>query len=457
MTESFAKRSRPFKFLVKHLIQRSFVPSARMVRFAALGTPLLIADVVLGFGWYLFVLYNGLLLTFALLDMLLFPNATRWRFSRNMPEREDVRRSFEVELVLELEGSDRRWEVRFMDDLPQSFETASMPAGRLREDRFSGVYRTQALERGAYRLAFSDVRIRGALGLLDRQLRFEHASEIRVYPDLSGVRGVLGSDQPAMLLEGQRILRRASGGMDFDAIREYVPGDEPRHINWRSTARTGTPMLNTYRPEKGKTITLLIDCGRMMGVDVDGVVKLDRSLATALTIAAVAIKQGDYVSVLAFGSDVLLSIPPDKGMGHLQAIIEAVFDLRPQFAESNYRAAFERLGRSRQKRSLAILLSDMENYVADDSLVPGMEWIKKKHAVLLLSLQDPVLRSWTETAVEDVRTAWIKSSAYRFDLDRSGFIRDMASRGIRVVDAPAEELAVAAVNAYLEMKARNAL
>jgi uncharacterized protein (DUF58 family) len=318
-------------------------------------------------------------------------------------------------------------------------------------------YPTRAEERG--RFTFSNVFLRyyGGLGLWKKQVLIKLPQEIRVYPDLSAVRGVLGSLQNALILDGNRIYRKQRSGSDFHYVREYTEGDEPRHMNWKASARTAKLMTNEYRPEKGKVVTLLLDCGRMMGIELDGQVKLDRCLEAALALASVALKQGDQVSLLAFSNQVKVYVPPGKGITHLHALTEAVFDLKHDFVEPSYSAALIYLQRMLKKRSFIVLFSDMESYLYDSGLLPYMQRIRRGNPTLLLSLGDPLLHDWARIQAENSHQAYVQSIAHKFTMDRKRYIHSMTGQGIPVLEVPADQLTLSAVNAYLELKSRDAL
>lgn len=127
-------------------------------------------------------------------------------------------------------------------------------------------------------------------------------------------------------------------------------------------------MTNQYRPEQGKVLTILLDCGRMMGVELEGKTKLDLTIESALTLAAVALKQGDQVALLAFSHEIKTYVPPGRGLAHLHTLVEAVYDLQSDFVESNPLQALEYLHRQQKRRSLIVLFSDMENYLLEDQL-----------------------------------------------------------------------------------------
>src|SRR5690625_1701129 len=162
-----------------------------------------------------------------------------------------------------------------------------------------------------------------SLGLWAKQLTVPARKNVKVIPDLTEVRAYLQDAQRFLVHEGSKVKRDQVGTGEFASIRSYVIGDDPRLINWHQTAKLQEVMTNVYEPEQGKHITILIDCGRMMGVELKEGNRLERSLEAALTVAAAALQRGDYVAVLAFSKEVHTYIPPNKGIEHLQTILRS--------------------------------------------------------------------------------------------------------------------------------------
>lgn len=458
MTVSSKKRSPRFRFRDKLRI----VPTPRLAVLLAAGAPLVAAVSALdaAVGSLVFWAWNATLALFSVLDVLSQPPLRRISAVRTAPEQVDLGRTFPVKVTLRVEGDRLPRGGRIVDDLPDTFAQPPERQWALTFDeagRAEASYETSAKERGRCTLRTVFVRVHGSFGLWQRQAHVPCEQDIRVLPDLSGVRGMLASMQRSLILEGKRVYRRSMSGTDFQGIRDYTPDDDPRAINWSATARTLTTKVNLYQPERGKIVTLLIDCGRLMGVELEGQTKLDRSLEAALTLAAVALQRGDQVAALTFSGRLSAYVPPGKGMPHLQTIIDAVYDVKSDAAESNYAQALSHLARVQKKRSLLVLFTDMENALFESELAPYLIRLRRTHPVLMLCLQDPVLYEWSRISVERVKDAYVKGTAYKFMEDRRRFTAKMAALGIEVLDVSANELALAAVNTYLEMKSRDAL
>lgn len=459
MTRSSRKRSALFRFLAKSLFQDFILPTRRFIGMVAVGAACMVAaaftDAVLPVFWS----FNALLIVLSGIDLALLPKRSSWRVRRTLPEQADVRSSFEISLELEhAERGTVNVQAELVDHLPFTFRS---PDGSLSGDfrGTSAIYRytTMALERGKYAFEYVYLRYSGGLGLWKKQVRLSVVDVIDIYPDLSQVRGVLGAAQDTLILEGHRLFKKQRNGSEFHYIRDYVQGDDIRHINWKASARTTKLMTNLYQPEKGKIVTIVLDCGRQMAIELEGQVKLDRTLEAALTLAAVALKQGDQVALVAYSNQVKVYVPAGKGLPHLQVLTKAVFDLRTDFVESSPQVAFSHVLRFLKKRSLIALFSDMDSYLHNEEMLPYVQRLRRSHHVLLLSLQDPLLHQWARIRAEDSRQAYVQSVAHKFATDRYAYVSEMAGRGIPVMDVPADQLTLSAVNAYLDLKARDRL
>lgn len=460
MTKLSWKRWPLFRFLDNTFAANFVLPTKRLLRAAGLGVIIAPVGFLIGLDFMLFWLYNGLLLILSLIDLLLLPRRKQLEVVRILPERCDMEQDFRVQIHLCNHGN-IGVHVEIKDDLPIEFisSDASLLSRILLETDLDQIvhYTVRSTVRGKYIFQSLYLRYSGAMDLWTKQLKLDQPQQINIYPDLSAVRGILGSLQESLLIDGARIYRKAKLGSEFAHIREYTIGDDPRYINWSATARTRKLMTSDYQPERGKIVMILLDCGRMMGVELEHRMKLDRTLQAAMALAAVALKQGDQVAVLAFSNELKAYLPPGRGIAHLQVILEAVYNLQSDPYESNYSMVLEYVMRNQRKRSLLVLFSDMDHFLFEDQLVPYFKRLRRTHLLLLLSLQDSLLDGWAKGEVKDSRTAFIKSTAQKFMLDRKMYVQQMTRMGIQVLDIPADRLTLSIINYYLEIISREAL
>jgi len=290
------------------------------------------------------------------------------------------------------------------------------------------------------------------------QRAVEAEEERSVFPSLTEVRRIRGGVyRKSLTLEGSHSRRSFERGSDFSHTREYVPDDEPRMINWKASARRGRLITNVYQPEQGQLIAILLDCGRVMGAREKGATRLDRSLEAALGLAAIALERGDQVSFLAFSNRIKRWVPPGKGNNHLQRLIQAGFDLEPDFAESDYRTALETLALRHKRRALVTLFTDAGNLIFADELMEYLAVLQRRHLILTVSIQNPFLREQADiwpTRGEDV---FRKAVAEELKWERENRLNRLRKQGIIALDTPSDRLAPAVIHSYLEVKNRSAL
>jgi uncharacterized protein (DUF58 family) len=456
VTRSSGKRWRLFRFLADEWVWGLFLPTRGGIAALVAGIPVIGLGFAAGAGWSFFWIYNILLAAISIVDIAMLPSKKRLRAERTIPGRVEHKRAFDIGIRISHDGN-LPLSMEVTDDLPLEFilPPALHASGIRRTHEFS--YTTEASVRGGFRLRYIYIRYCGGLRLWAKQARLEAEQVIRVYPDLSSVRGIMSAMPDSLILDGKRLAKKERSGLEFNYIREYSADDDPRAINWTASARAGRPMTNVRQPEKGKILTVLIDCGRLMGMELDGKVKLDRAVEAALCLAAVALKQGDQVAVLVFSGDVKAYVPPGKGPGYLQDILAVVHDIHSDAAESNYGRALEHLMKVQRKRSMIVLFSDMENYLFEDELAPYLIMLRRSRPVMLLSLEDPLVTGWTRSKPISLQAAYTRSAAQSFRMDRKRFVAKMAATGIPVLDVPAGQLALAAVNRYLDLWSRQSM
>jgi len=461
VTTTSGKRSRRFRSLAEALKRKLIVPTPRLAGITAGAAAVVAAGYALGAGTGVMLMVNAALFAASVVDLSLLPRRRTVAVKRELPERADRGEPFTVRILVEAGGGRPVHKLRLTarDDLPGSFAVPAAESLSLlwQDQRAELAYTTAGTERGDYELSRISLRLTGILGLWIKPLQAEMPQTVRIYPDMSAVRGVLGALPQQMILEGKRLYRRDTAGSEFHSIRDYVDGDDPRRINWRATARAGSPMSDVVRPERGKVVMLLLDCGRTMGIELSGRNKLDVALEAALALAAVALKQGDKVGFIAYSSEIKRYVPPGAGLKQLAAITDAAYNLTADFVEASRVQALDYLLRIQRKRSLIVLFSDIHPDLQEAQFLPLLSRMKRQHYLLLLGLRDETVHELALAKSRTVTEAYAKSLAHKSLLDRQAYTAALAAGGIAAIDVAVGELAWTAVNRYLEIKARDAL
>lgn len=175
-------------------------------------------------------------------------------------------------------------------------------------------------------------------------------------------------------------------GMEFDMVREYIEGDEPRLIDWNVTARMGHLYVRGYVEERELTIMFLVD---ISASGVFGSVKyLKKEVAAELcaVLALNAIKKNDKVGLLLFTDQIELYVPPKKGKTHVLRIIRELLFHKPKHKGTSIKSALEYFRRMQKKRVVVFLVSDF----LDQAYFQSMNIINKKHDLVAVEIVDPL-------------------------------------------------------------------
>ncbi|GHH99071.1 DUF58 domain-containing protein [Neobacillus kokaensis] len=406
--------------------------------------------------WYVFTI-NIIVFLVSLGDLFFSPKKSQLSFKRTLSD--EMERGLPYSLTIEVSNpSAYSFSYRLIDSLPQSFSRPFPIKGTIPKDSAVKImYETTAAERGKYKINKLYFRYRSLLGLWEKQTTVELPQEVKVIPDLTETKQYLENAQAFLLYEGWKIRKQLSGVGEFAKIRNYVVGDDPRKINWRQTAKLREVMTNEYEPEHGKYITILLDCGRMMGAELKKANRLEKALEAALTVAAAALQKGDYVSVLAFSKEIKVFVPPAKGMAHLQTILQAIYNVKVDAAESNYAAVLQYLEMVQKKRSLLLLFSDVRTFLHEESALIYLKRLRSRHLFFMIGIEDQTLVKRTKAEPTDVQTAMIKSIAQQQMMFKKREKNKWEKQGLQMIEAPEEKLAVTAVSQYIDIMNQNLL
>jgi uncharacterized protein (DUF58 family) len=346
---------------------------------------------------------------------------------------------------------------RAIDDLPDGVDEAAAPAPARVAAGAPAVFETRvrATRRGAFALTAFHLRLASRWGLAERQVTIGLPGEIRVYP---GVRAVA---QSARWLRrgrhdeaGVRRSRRRGEGTSFESLREYVRGEDPRHVDWKASAKHAKLIARHYEVERNQSVMLLVDCGRWMTGEIDGMTRLDHVLEACVLLAHVAAARDDRVGVLAFADEILAYVPPTKGRAAVDAILAATFRIEPRLVESDYAGAFAYLAARHRKRSLLVLFTDVLSRDASRAAVDECVRSVRRHLPLAVTLRDAALDAVANAVPVDAAAAYRQAAAEELLLEREQALAVMRRAGIKVVDTAARSLGPAVVERYLDVKAR---
>ena len=257
-------------------------------------------------------------------------------------------------------------------------------------------------------------------------------------------------------LDGLLLARTRGQGTEFDALREYVEGDDVRSIDWRATARKGDVVVRTWRPERDRHLLLVLDTGRTSAGRVGDVPRLDHALDAALLLGVLASRAGDRVDLLALDR-VVRGAVEGAGPGDLLArLVDTTALLEPALVETDGRRLVAEVLRRTRRRSLLVLFTSLDGPALREGLLPVLPSLTSRHTVLLCSVADPRVAELQEGR-GDVDAVYAAASAARTGADRADLTAVLRRQGVEVVDAPPAGFASAVADAYLGLKAAGRL
>ncbi len=433
------------------------MPTGRLVAAAAVASLLVLAMPVSAPVGVLVV--NGALLVAAVVDCGLAPNPGRVAVERNLPAVLPLGGDGEVCWTV-CNPLGRRLGVGLADELAPSLRAGTRRVRLTVPGRGSAVARTpiRPSRRGRFESAELTVRTTGPVGLLARQRRRRLPGLLRVYPPFASRKEAeLRIDRARILEVGLRSAKGRGGGTDFEQLREYSVDDEFGRMDWAATARTGKAIVRTYRAERNQTVVMLLDNGRMMAGRVAGVPRVEHAMDAVLMLTAVATRLGDRAGLVVFDRRIRAVVPPSPGGDQMVRVSEAMYQLEPELAESDYRGAFTQTLTRFRRRALLVVLTELADQAVTDTLLPALPLIVRNHLVLIGAVQDPDLVAWAAGTPADATESFRKAAAQAALEERRRLVARLRGFGATVVDGPPGALAPALTDAYLRVKATGRL
>jgi uncharacterized protein (DUF58 family) len=300
------------------------------------------------------------------------------------------------------------------------------------------------------------VRSVGPLGVAARQGRHEVPWRVRVQPPFTSRKHLPERLARLRQLDGAVVVRQRGQGTEFDSLRDYVEGDDVRSIDWRATARRRSVVVRTWRPERDRTLLLVLDTSRTSAGRVGDVPRLDAALDAALLLTALASRAGDRVDLLAFDREPRAAVERAGREEVLRRTVDAMAGLEPALVEADGRRLVGEVLRRVRRRSLVVLFTSLDTAPLEEGLLPHLASLTSRHTVVLAAVADPrveqMAASWGS-----VQAVYDAAAAERARSERRRLTAVLRQRGVEVVDAPPEHFAPAVSDAYLSLKAAGRL
>jgi uncharacterized protein (DUF58 family) len=312
-------------------------------------------------------------------------------------------------------------------------------------------YRITPAERGSFEFPGCQLRIYSPLGLWRQVRTLPLQQSVRAFPNFAPLaKFALFSSEQASRVVGAHLKRRRGEGTEFHQLREYRLGDSMRQIDWKATQRARKLISRDYQDEKNQQVLLLIDTGRRMLAKDDALSHFDHVLNASLVVSYLALRQGDAVGLMASGG-ASRWLPPQRGLGTVDTLLDCVYDLQAQAVATDYLAAATQLSLRQPRRSLIMLITNVRDEDIED-LIVAVRLLQKRHLVCVASLREQALDSTLQKSVHTLDDAILAAAMARYLAERSHAHAALRSQGVFVLDVTCAELPAALVERYLAVK-----
>ncbi|HCN49230.1 MAG TPA: DUF58 domain-containing protein [Chryseobacterium sp.] len=319
-------------------------------------------------------------------------------------------------------------------------------------------YTLEPKERGEYHFGGLNIYASSPLGLVSKRYTFQKDAALAAYPSFIHLRKYeLMALQSEFLLGGIKKIRKLGHTMEFEQIKDYVPGDDIRTINWKATSKANRLMVNQFQDERSQRIFMLIDKGRTMKMPFNGLSLLDYSINATMALSHIILRKGDRAGMMTFSKKAENKIAADNKSGQLKKISEALYNIKTDFFESDFNRLYQDVKYSINQRSLILLFTNFETLDGLNRQLKYLRGIAKNHLLVVVFFKNSELQTLINKNPENMQEIYDEIVAEKFEFEKKLIIQELRKYGIYTVYTLPENLNIDVINKYLEIKARGIL
>ncbi len=348
--------------------------------------------------------------------------------------------------------------IMVIDELPIQFQErdfkhhCEIAAG----NTHSMEYKVVATERGEYAFGATNLFLSGPFGLLQRRVQENKTEQkVAVYPS------VLQMKQLEMLAldrittpQGIKKIRRIGHSYEFEQIKNYVPGDDYRSINWKASSRRDTLMVNQYEDERAQQVYCVIDKSRVMRMPFKGLSLMEYAINATLAITNIIIQKHDRAGLMTFSDKIGATLKADNRPSQLNLLLNALYNEKERPLEANYELLFYLSSKLIIGRSLLLLFTNFESSFALERSLPILRRVNRRHLLVVVFFENTEIREFAEQDASDLEGIYQQTIARKYLSEKAQMVQKLRQYGIQSVLTRPEDLSVSTINKYLELKAR---
>ncbi|AUC80925.1 DUF58 domain-containing protein [Lacinutrix sp. Bg11-31] len=319
-------------------------------------------------------------------------------------------------------------------------------------------YTLRPLERGEYHFGNLNIYTNSPIGLVSRRFKFGKDEMVPNYPSFLQLRKYMLMAFTNKLSEyGLKKIRRIGHTMEFEQIKDYVPGDDIRNINWKATAKRNQLMVNQFQDEKSQPVYSVIDKGRVMQMPFEGLSLLDYAINATLVISNIVLMKQDKAGMFSFSRNVSNRVVAQRRPSQMNTILETLYNLDTDYAESDFLRLYIDVKRTINQRSLLLLYTNFETLDALHRQLGYLQALAKNHLLVVIFFKNTELDKITTKKSKNTFEIFEKTIAEKFIYEKKLIVNELQKHGIYSILTTPQNLTVDTINKYLEIKARGLL
>lgn len=347
--------------------------------------------------------------------------------------------------------------VQVIDELPEQFQERKfsrdldLNAGETKDI----LYHVRPLSRGEYHFGRVNVFVSTGMGLIRRRLRKPLNATVAVYPSIIQMKKYeLKTFARTAIEYGVKKVRRIGHSYEFEHIKTYNRGDDYRSINWKATGRRAQLMVNVYEDEKSQAVYTIIDKSRIMHMPFNGLSLFDYAVNASLVIANIVLGKQDKAGLLTFAEVPKARIRADRGKHQLKRILEALYKESEGSVEANYESMYMAVRDLVNGRSLLFFYTNFESTYALQRALPQLRRLNDQHLLVVVFFENTEVSANAQGSVDTVEDIYRQVTAETYMLTKVQLVQQLRQFGIMSLLVKPEQLTVASINKYLELKSR---
>jgi uncharacterized protein (DUF58 family) len=350
--------------------------------------------------------------------------------------------------------------LRLIDEIPFQFQkrdfelNIKMAANEARRTE----YELTPTERGEYLFGKINLFAESFLGLIQR--RFQSAAEatVPVYPSVIQMKNMeLKAFKQISHQTGIKKIRRIGHSYEFEQIKNYVPGDDFRAINWRAFGRRNALMVNQYEDERAQQVYCIIDKSRVMKMPFGGLTLMDHSINAALVMSNIILQKKDKAGLLSFSDKLGSTLAADNTPNQLGRILHELYREKEGKGEASYELLYYAVRRLVRGRSLLLLFTNFESQFALERVLPTLRKINNMHVLVVVFFVNTEVEEFAKKEAKTTEDIYHQTIAQKFSDEKTQMMHKLRQYGIQTILTRPEDLNINTINKYLELKSRGVI